>query len=85
MSAPNHFLNHLGGRLRPDERPGIGVPMIAVLLKVAHERPRRAERAEPDRAARQDAKPGFHQIELGGARLVESQLDPPGGGDPSVH
>jgi hypothetical protein len=71
MPAPFDFLDQVRWLLRPDERGGVIIPRVDVVLNMRHEGPHGIERSAPDGFPRQDAEPDFDQVQPRGTGCVK--------------
>src|SRR5439155_22871923 len=84
-TTPQGFPNDRGRVFGPYEWRGMTIPLGDVVLDVAHERPHGLERRAADRLARQDPKPGLHDVEPRRAFGGEVKLDLRVGAEPRQH
>ena len=73
-ASGDRFLDHVRGLFAPDERRGMFVPRIDVVLNVGHERAHRLEGTATNGLARQNAEPHFDEVQPRGAGRREMKL-----------
>ena len=75
LAGPVHLLEDLRGRLRPDERPGVLVVGLDVLLQARFEVADGVEDAAADPLLRQRAEEALDQVQPRGTRRDEVEVD----------